>query len=513
MSILNATLAFYCTLVDLLGRCAPDATVIAQGKNDSLRARAILRSLVPLEDLQGVLGLRFTMMMPGVIPDQPKSDIPSGLVPNHKQSMALFLDRVYGVEDRELFFTLLEEAFLPDLRLATMLEKPGGGESDMGLALNRYIGNSVMPCLIKSRHFYADADNYNPLLEATLHTAYRLSKGKMLTNVQRQSVSDFLVTLTSEIAPIMLLKLLRQLTVDLANLNEYSNVALRMLTLFYDRCSRYYGAAGGQGAYGCASDEEKKLTMTLFSSIFDSLSKMPYDPDLFGKALPCLCAIPSALPPDYAKPDDSEDDMFAKTASEHDIGPYSPAPINVSNITLNNELNTLVQKFSEHYHDAWAQKKQEAGWTYGQERSDEQKQHNRLKPYSMLDSIEKETYRDPIRDALAAMLALGWRCEYQESDAAAGGSRRDLQSSQATNPHNYNPSPADLSNLTLSRELMSLAERLAEDEHDIQARASSVFSIKEEYATSSGVDPLRLGFDKRMFAFSNMNTKWSNIAF
>lgn len=40
-SILN----FYCTLVDLLGRCAPEASVIAQGKNDSLRARAILVKL------------------------------------------------------------------------------------------------------------------------------------------------------------------------------------------------------------------------------------------------------------------------------------------------------------------------------------------------------------------------------------------------------------------------------------------------------------------------------------
>lgn len=37
-----------------------------------------------------------------------------------------------------------------------------------------------------------------------------------------------------------------------------------MLTLFYERCSKYYGAAGGQGAYGCASEEEKRLTMTLF---------------------------------------------------------------------------------------------------------------------------------------------------------------------------------------------------------------------------------------------------------
>ncbi|KAJ8982739.1 hypothetical protein NQ317_014037 [Molorchus minor] len=59
-----AILNFYCTLVDLLGRCAPDVSVIALGKNESLRARAILRSLVPLEDLQGVLSLRFSLHNP-----------------------------------------------------------------------------------------------------------------------------------------------------------------------------------------------------------------------------------------------------------------------------------------------------------------------------------------------------------------------------------------------------------------------------------------------------------------
>ena len=92
-----AVLAFYSTLVDLLGRCAPEATVIAQGKNESLRARSILRSLVPLEDLQGVLSLRFSIAMPGVGNSTCKDDMPSGLIPNHKQSMAVFLERVYGV--------------------------------------------------------------------------------------------------------------------------------------------------------------------------------------------------------------------------------------------------------------------------------------------------------------------------------------------------------------------------------------------------------------------------------
>lgn len=79
-----AILAFYCTLVDLLGRCAPDSAVIEQGKNESLRARAILRSLVPLEDLQGVLSLKFTLSNPAAGEDRPKSDMPSGLIPGKK---------------------------------------------------------------------------------------------------------------------------------------------------------------------------------------------------------------------------------------------------------------------------------------------------------------------------------------------------------------------------------------------------------------------------------------------
>lgn len=49
--------------------------------------------------------------------------MPVGLQPNHKQSIVLFLERVYGIENQETFFRLLEDAFLPDLRAATMLER------------------------------------------------------------------------------------------------------------------------------------------------------------------------------------------------------------------------------------------------------------------------------------------------------------------------------------------------------------------------------------------------------
>jgi ryanodine receptor 2 len=61
----GAILNFYASLVDLLGRCAPDTESIKAGRSDALRARAILRSLVSMEDLEGVLGLRFILPIGG----------------------------------------------------------------------------------------------------------------------------------------------------------------------------------------------------------------------------------------------------------------------------------------------------------------------------------------------------------------------------------------------------------------------------------------------------------------
>ncbi|KAJ8665342.1 hypothetical protein QAD02_007004, partial [Eretmocerus hayati] len=493
-----AILNFYCTLVDLLGRCAPDSSVIEQGKNESLRARAILRSLVPLDDLQGVLSLRFTLLNPAAGEARPKSDTPSGLIPGHKQSIVLFLERVYGIETQELFFKILEEAFLPDLRAATMLDRNDGYESDMALAMNRYIGVSILPLLIKHSKFYSEADNYASLLDATLHTVYRLSKNRMLTKGQREAVSDFLVALTSQMQPSMLLKLLRKLTVDVSKLSEYTTVALRLLTLHYDRCGKYYGSTGSGGSmYGASSDEEKRLTMVLFSNIFDSLSKMDYDPELFGKALPCLTAIGCALPPDYSLSKNYDDEWYgSKSAStQSPDGPYNPQPINTTSISLDNDLNVIVQKFSEHYHDAWASRKLENGWTYGDQWSDANKTHPRLKPYNMLNDYERERYKEPVRESLKALLAIGWSVEHAEVDVATSSrnSLRRASKSQAdsANPFNYNPHPVDMTNLTLSREMQNMAERLADNAHDIWAKKK-----KEELVTNGGgIHPQLVPYD------------------
>lgn len=74
-------------------------------------------------------------------------------------------------------------------------------------------------------------------------------------------------------------------------------------------------------------------------------------------------------------------------------GPYNPQPINTSAVQLNNDLNTIVHKFSEHYHDAWGQRKLENGWQYGEAWSDVNKVHPRLKPYSLLNDYVSNILR------------------------------------------------------------------------------------------------------------------------
>ncbi|CAK5073642.1 unnamed protein product [Meloidogyne enterolobii] len=61
MDLGASILDFYSSLVDLLAKCAPDPLTIQAGKGDSVRARAILRSLISLDDLRHILALRFTI--------------------------------------------------------------------------------------------------------------------------------------------------------------------------------------------------------------------------------------------------------------------------------------------------------------------------------------------------------------------------------------------------------------------------------------------------------------------
>lgn len=125
------------------------------------------------------------------------------------------------------------------------------------------------------------------------------------------------------------------------------------MTLHYERCNKYYGSGN---SYGVAAETEKRLSMLLFYAIFDSLGSRPYDPELFGRALPCLTAIGSAISPDYSLTTGGEKAELAKAREEE--GAWIPKPVDDSKIGLgSNEMTTMTVKFAEHFHDSWASRK------------------------------------------------------------------------------------------------------------------------------------------------------------
>ncbi|KAF5900095.1 ryanodine receptor 3-like isoform X1, partial [Clarias magur] len=118
----NAIMSFYSALIDLLGRCAPEMHLINKGKGEALRIRAILRSLVPTEDLVGIISIPLGMPVVNKDGSVTEPDMSACFCPDHKAPMVLFLDRVYGIEDQSFLLHLLEVGFLPDLRAAASLD-------------------------------------------------------------------------------------------------------------------------------------------------------------------------------------------------------------------------------------------------------------------------------------------------------------------------------------------------------------------------------------------------------
>ena len=87
---------------------------------------------------------------------------------------------------------------------------------------------------------------------------------------------------------------------------------------------------------------------------------------------------------------------------------YIPKPENLDNIQLSEELNNLVEAMAKNVHEVWAQSRMEQGWTYGQERNDQLKQHPCLVAYEDLPEVEKAYDRDPAVGTLKLILKLGF---------------------------------------------------------------------------------------------------------
>ena len=63
----------------------------------------------------------------------------------------------------------------------------------MALAMNRYIGSAMLPLLTRCAPHFSGSEHYASLVDSTLHTVYRLSKGRSLTKAQRDAIEECLL--------------------------------------------------------------------------------------------------------------------------------------------------------------------------------------------------------------------------------------------------------------------------------------------------------------------------------
>uniref|UniRef100_A0A8B9ER95 Ryanodine receptor 3 n=1 Tax=Anser cygnoides TaxID=8845 RepID=A0A8B9ER95_ANSCY len=405
----NAIMSFYSALIDLLGRCAPEMHLIQSGKGEAIRIRSILRSLVPTEDLVGIISIPLKLSTVNKDGTVNEPDMSANFCPDHKAPMVLFLDRVYGIKDQSFLLHLLEVGFLPDLRASASLDTVTLSTTEAALALNRYICSAVFPLLKRCAPLFSGTEHHASLVDSMLHTIYRLSKGRSLTKAQRDTIEECLLAICHHLRPSMLQQLLRRLVFDVPLLNEYCKMPLKLLTNHYEQCWKYYCLPSGMGSYGIAAEEELHLTEKLFWGIFDSLSHKKYDPELFRMALPCLSAIAGALPPDYL--DTRIRSTLEKQTSVDPEGNFDPKPVSTANLVLPEKLEYIVSKYAEHSHDKWAFDKTNNGWKYGVSLDENTKTHPLIRPFKTLTEKEKEIYRWPARESLKTMLAMGWSLE------------------------------------------------------------------------------------------------------
>lgn len=88
---------------------------------------------------------------------------------------------------------------------------------------------------------------------------------------------------------------------------------------------------------------------------------------------------------------------------------YIPQPVDTKDVKLSAELEMLVEEMSKNVHDVWAKTRIEQGWTYGEQRDDNNKKHPCLIPYEELSEEEKEYDRNTSMETLRLILKLGFK--------------------------------------------------------------------------------------------------------
>ena len=87
---------------------------------------------------------------------------------------------------------------------------------------------------------------------------------------------------------------------------------------------------------------------------------------------------------------------------------YAPNPMDISEIKLSDDLQSLIELISENTHETWAKARMSNGWKYGPIRNDAIKESPFLIPYDELPEAEKEYDRLISINVLKTIKKLGF---------------------------------------------------------------------------------------------------------
>ena len=88
---------------------------------------------------------------------------------------------------------------------------------------------------------------------------------------------------------------------------------------------------------------------------------------------------------------------------------YIPHPLDVSDVYLPQELESLTEQLSKNVHEVWAYNRIQHGWVLGKERNDKLKIHPSIKPYEDLSDEEKDYDRNTAINTLKLIIKLGFK--------------------------------------------------------------------------------------------------------
>ena len=88
---------------------------------------------------------------------------------------------------------------------------------------------------------------------------------------------------------------------------------------------------------------------------------------------------------------------------------YTPEPIETTDIEVSDELISLSEKLAKNTHEVWSKSRISQGWSWGEIRDDEKRQHPDLIPYDELPEEEKDYDRNTSMETIKVILSLGYR--------------------------------------------------------------------------------------------------------